>query len=817
MLKNYFLTAFRNCWRNRTFSLINILGLAIGISAALIIFLIVSYEFSFDRFEKDSDRIYRVVLDAKFNGSEGHSAGVQAPLSSAVAHEMTGIEASVPVMSFQGDGNVKVTIERENANAVVYKKQNAVIFTNTDYFHLLPYKWLAGNPEAALQSPFSVVLTEERAAAYFPGVAPESIPGRKILYNEDLSVTVAGIVKKLNKNTLFTAEEFISFATIEKTNLKNNFMMDVWNDWMAYSQVFVKLAKKTSPAAAETQMNVLLKKYNKDAYKDANNMMRFHLQPLNDIHFNLLYQNFNQRTASKSTLYGLLAIAAFLLLLGCINFINLTTAQAAQRAKEIGVRKTMGSSRRQLMAQFLSETFFITIIATLVSVLLTPVLLHMFADFIPPGLHFELLQQPWLILFLLGLTIAVSFLSGLYPALILSGFNPVLVLKNQIGSNNGQTRSAGIRKSLTVAQFAIAQFFVIATAIVGKQINYSIHSDPGFNKEAVINFESPRDRNTAHRTQLMNEIKTVPGVAMVSSGFFAPADKGVAFTNIGYNNGKELLTPNTQIRWGDPNYIQVYQMKLVAGRNVEASDSIREFLVNESFAHAIGFLNAGDAVGKFLEWNNRKIPVVGVMKDFHDQSTHAGISPVVMGGNKGSIYHIKLAANSADGATWKNAIAGMQKIFKDMYPEEEFNYKFVDEMIAGFYEKEQHTASLLKWATGLSVLISCLGLLGLVMYTTNTRTREIGIRKILGASVTSIVSILSKDFVRLVIISFVIAAPLAWWAMYQWLQDFAFKTSMSWWLFAACGLLMLAAALITLSIQTIKTATANPVKSLRTE
>lgn len=817
MLKNYFLTAFRNCWRNRTFSLINILGLAIGISAALVIFLIVSYEFSFDRFEKDSNRIYRVVLDAKFNGSEGHSAGVQAPLSSAVAHEMTGIEASVPVMSFQGDGSAKVTIERENANAVVYKKQPAIIFTNTDYFHLLPYQWLAGSPDAALQSPFSVVLTEERAAAYFPGTAPASIPGRKILYNEDLSVTVAGIVKNLNKNTLFTAEEFISFATIEKTNLKNNFMMDVWNDWMAYSQVFVKLAKDAAPAAAETQMNALLKKYNKDAYKDANNMMRFHLQPLNDIHFNMLYQNFNQRTASKSTLYGLLAIAAFLLLLGCINFINLTTAQASQRAKEIGVRKTMGSSKRQLMAQFLSETFFITAIATMVSVLLTPVLLRMFADFTPPGLHFDLLQQPWLIVFLFGLTIAVSFLSGLYPALILSGFNPVLVLKNQSVTGKGQTRNAGIRKTLTVAQFVIAQFFVIATAIVSKQINYSIHSDPGFNKDAVINFESPRDRNAAHRTQLLNEIKTVPGVAMVSTGFFAPADKGVAFTNIGYNNGKELITPNAQIRWGDPNYIQVYQVKLVAGRNVEASDSIREFLVNESFAHAIGFLNAGDAVGKFLEWNNKKLPVVGVMKDFHDQSTHAGISPVVMGGNKGSIYHIKLAANSADGATWKNAITGMQKIFKDMYPEEEFNYKFVDEMIAGFYEKEQHTASLLKWATGLSVLISCLGLLGLVIYTTHTRTREIGIRKILGASVTSIVSILSKDFVLLVIISFIIAAPLAWWAMYQWLQDFAFKTSMSWWVFAACGLLMLAAALFTLSIQTIKTAKANPVKSLRTE
>ncbi len=817
MLKNYFLTAFRNCWRNKTFSVINILGLAIGISSALVIFLIVSYEFSFDKFEKDSNRIYRVVMDAKFNGTEGHSAGVQAPLSSAIAHEMTGVEASVPVMGFQGDGNAKVSIERDNANPVVYKKQAAIIFTNPSYFQLLPYKWIAGEQTASLKEPFSVVLTEKRAAAYFPGIPITSIPGRKIIYNDDLTVTVSGIVKDLDQNTLFAAEEFISFATIDKTNLKNNFMMDVWNDWMVYSQVYVKLAKDAVAATEEAQMNALLKKYNKNAYKDANNMMRFHLQPLNDIHFNPLYQGFNQRTASKPTLYGLLAIAAFLLLLGCINFINLTTAQASKRAKEIGVRKTMGSSKRQLIAQFLSETLFITCISTMLSVLLTPVLLRMFADFIPPGLHFDLLQQPWLIVFLLGLAVTVSFLSGLYPALILSGFNPATVFKNQSGFTRGQTRSAGIRKTLTVAQFVIAQFFVIATVIVSKQINYSIHSDLGFNKEAIINFEMPRDRNAEHQKQLLNEIKAVPGVAMVSTGFFAPADEGVVFTNIGYNNGKELLTPNTQIRWGDPNYIQVYQMKLIAGRNIAASDSIREFLVNESFAHAIGFLQAKDAIGKFLEWNEKKLPIVGVMKDFHDQSTHAGISPVVLGGNNGSIFHIKLAANSKDGATWKNAIAGMQKAFKQRYPEEDFNYKFVDDTIAGFYKKEQHTASLLQWATGLSVLISCLGLLGLVIYTTHTRTKEIGIRKILGASVTHIVAILSKDFVVLVVVSFLIGAPIAWWAMYKWLQDFAYKTTMSWWIFGLSGLALLVAALVTLSLQTIKTATANPVKSLRTE
>jgi ABC-type antimicrobial peptide transport system permease subunit len=327
----------------------------------------------------------------------------------------------------------------------------------------------------------------------------------------------------------------------------------------------------------------------------------------------------------------------------------------------------------------------------------------------------------------------------------------------------------------------------------------------------------PRDTVATHGKQLLHEIQLLPGVAIASTGFFSPADNGVAFTNISYNNGKEEIKPNTQIRWGDPNYIKVYQLKLVAGRNVEPSDSIREFLVNETYARAIGFVHPEQALNKFLQFNGKNIPIVGIMKDFHDQNTHALISPIVLGGNNGSFFHIKLKPNNTDGSSWKATIAAMQKAFKQIYPEEDFNYQFFDDTLAKMYEAEQQTAGLLKWATGLAILISCMGLLGLVIYTTNTRTKEIGIRKILGASVVNIVSILSKDFVRLVIIAFVIAAPIAWWTMYKWLQSFAYKTSMSWWVFVISGAAMLLLALITLSIQTIKTAVANPAESLRTE
>ncbi|MEO6549829.1 MAG: FtsX-like permease family protein, partial [Ferruginibacter sp.] len=629
---------------------------------------------------------------------------------------------------------------------------------------------------------------------------------------DDLPVTVTGIVQDLDETTAFNALEFISFPTISKTNLQDNFMMTVWNDWMAYSQLFVKLSKGATVAGTEAQLEKLIIKYNKDAHKDANNTMAFHLQPLNDIHFNHNYRG----VGHKPTLFGLLAIGAFLLLLGCINFINLTTAQATQRAKEIGIRKTMGSSKRQLVLQFLSETFFITIIATIVSIALMPLLLKMFDAFVPSGLHFTFIQQPALILFVCGLVVTVSFISGLYPAFILSAFNPVAVLKGQTVAT-GTTRNAWVRKTLTVSQFVIAQFFIIATVMVGKQISYSLNGDMGFNKEAVINFNIPRDIVVAHPKQLLEQIKSIPGVAVAGTGFLAPADQGVSFTNLAYNNGTEELKPNTQIRWGDANFIKIYDVKLMAGRNVLPSDSIKEFLVNESYAHAIGFLHAEQALNKYLAWNGKQIPIVGIMKDFHDQSFHAGISPMVFGGNNGNTFHIRLAPKKAGSTQWKSSIAAIQLAFKKTYPEEDFNYTFLDDTIAALYKTEQQTASLLQWATGLTIFISCLGLLGLVIYTTNTRTKEIGIRKILGASIANIVSILSKDFVLLVIIAFVIAAPLAWWATHEWLQNFAFRTNISWWVFAGSGIAMLLIALLTLSIQTIRTAVANPAKSMRTE
>ena len=811
MFKIFFSTAFRNAWRSKIFTGINVLGLSIGISAALVIFLIVYHEFSYDLFQKERDHIYRVVLDASFNGTEGHSGAVPAPLGAAIEKEVTGVAQTVPIFRFQGDGTAKATVLPSKAGApVVYKKQSGIVFTNGAYFELLSYGWVAGSPQTALRSPFTVVLTESRAHQYFPSLTASAIIGRQLTYNDDLTATVSGIVEDVHNNTSFTNAEFISLPTIAQTGLQQQFMMTVWNDWMAYSQLYIKLSGNTTAAQTEAQIKALYKKYN----KDTQHTVRFRLQPLADVHFNPLYMAVGQRLAHKPTLYGLLAVAALLLLLGCINFINLTTANAARRAKEIGIRKTMGSSRKQLVFQFLGETFFLTLIATAVSVCITPLLLGMFAGFIPQGVQFRPWQQPYIILFLSLLAVVVSFLAGLYPALVLSAYKAAATLKSGVAINSGETRHAWFRKTLTVAQFVVAQFFIIASLMVSKQINYSLHADLGFNKEGIVTFETPRDTIAAHTRQLLNSINAVPEVELASTGFLSPADKGVAFTNVSYVQNPDLKL-NVQIRWGDPEYLRIYGIKLRAGRNVEASDTIKEFVVNETYARAVGFQRPEDAVGKMLLFNGKRLPVVGVMQDFHDQSTHAPISALVFAGSKGSTFHVRLKPHGT--GDWKTGIRKIQDAYRQIYPEADFDLQFFDETVAGFYESEQRIASLLRWATGLAVFISCLGLLGLVMYTTDKRTKEIGIRKILGATVANIIAVLSADFIRLVFIAYFIAVPLAWWALHKWLEDFAYRTSMSWWVFVLSGAFMFLAALLTLGVQIIQAATANPVRSLRTE
>ena len=812
MFKSYLVTALRNFWKNKVFSLINIAGLSIGISAALVIYLIVHYEFSYEKFQKNGDRIYRVVTNMHFPDQDFKNGGVPGPLPEAVRSEIPGIEMS----TFFLLADKKVTVPGMSEKNAVFKKQENIVFADNHYFSLIGYKWMAGSPDKALDAPNKVVLTESRVKKYFSYSDIKETIGKTIIYDDTINVTVSGIVKDLDEITDFTFKEFISLSTLSEEYKKQN----GWNEWgsvSSSSQFLVKLEKGTDPEKIDEQLKRLRKKHEKEAYLATDHF----LQPLNDIHFNADFDSFDQRQGHKPTLYGLLAVAAFLLILGCINFINLTTAQGAQRAKEIGIRKTMGSTKTHLVIQFLSETFLLALTATLLSLVLIPWILKIFSDFIPPGLSFNLINQPYVIGFIIILILAVSLISGFYPALVLSNYKPVTVLKNVANANTSQSRRVWIRKTLTVSQFVIAQFFIIATLVVGKQIRYALTKDMGFKKEAIINFYAPYNYENPDNKQfvLQEKLKLIPGINKISLAGPPPANSGGSSSTMKFKKGDKEIETTVEVKQADTNYFSLYQMKLAAGRNLQPSDTTKEYVINEAYARFLGYKDPSQIIGQFVDKGNWRAPIVGVVKDFNFKSMHKAITPLVFTCQQKnhSTFHISLpdAGNNTD--KWKLTIAKIETAWKEVYPEEDFNYNFFDESIAKFYKKEQQTANLLNWSAGLAIFISCLGLLGLVIYTTTQRTKEIGVRKVLGASVAQIVSLLSKDFILLVMIGFAIAAPLAWWAMNRWLEDFAYRTSISWWVFAASGLAMIVVALLTLSIQTIRSAVANPVSSLRTE
>jgi ABC-type antimicrobial peptide transport system permease subunit len=816
MLENFLKTAFRAFRKNKWVSLINVFGLAVGMSAALVIFLVARYDLTFDRFEPGGNRVYRVVTNFTFMGSTGYNPGVCNPLPAAAKSDVSGLELVVPV--YQPMLPPDVGIPSASGASQTFRQAHEITFTTPDYFNLIPYRWLAGVP-AVLAEPYRTVLTASQAERYFPGLAYDEMIGRTVTY-DSVKTTVAGIVAPLKENSGFSFHDLISYSTL-MTNygLRQSLRLGNWGATSSLSQLFVRLSPGGNPGAVTAQLNGILAH---NLAKNPHKTQTFALQPLSDIHLSSTYGGIadHDNTASRATLYGLMAIAVFLLLLACINFINLSTAQAGQRAKEVGIRKTIGSSRARLVRQFLGETMLMTASALVLSVLLAPNLLKLFAGFVPAGVHLDL-QQPYLWWFALALVMVVGLAAGIYPALVLSGYKPVAVLKNQ-ALPGGRSRSSLLRKSLTVSQFVIAQFFVIATALVSKQIYYATHKDLGFNKDAVVILQTPEKASSVPQNKLLlGQLRAIPGVTLVSLGYDAPSS-GFGFgTEASYHDGKrEVHMEDLAVKFGDENYLRVYRIPLLAGRNLLPADTGRGFLVNEVFVHRIGLQRPQEAVGKVVDGynGNQRMTIVGVVADFNEGSLHDAISPMaLMTSNDVSFsntFHIALPRESGE---WAGILARIRQAYHSFYPDDPAVLQFVDESIARLYEKEAHTATLLRWATGLSILISCLGLLGLAIFSTAQRMKEIGVRKVLGASAAGIVLLLSKEILVLTVLALVIAIPAAVFALNKWLADFADRTNLSWWVFLLCGIGITLVALLISAFQTVRAALANPAKSLRSE
>jgi len=815
MIFNYLKIAWRNLRKHKLFSLINIISLAIGLSASFVIGLMVYYDLTFDKFHKDGELIYRITT--KFETPDGvyRNPGVSIPLKLALKEGMAGVNVTTSIFTAEF---LKV---RNSVNQKEFKKPDKVTFTDPEFFKIFDYHWIAGNKNESLKNPDEVVLTKSRAEKYFPDSPMNEILGKTLVYNDSVPVKVVGVVADIKERTDLIFQEFISMETARRTDMADNALNENWDNTTSSSQLFIKLDPKTSLATVKTQFDELANSHRSNFEINYNQKRDFELQPLSDLHFNqeLNIFNYSNRPASKSVMIGLGFIALFLLLLGCINFINLNTAQANQRAKEIGIRKTLGSSKKQLIFQFLGETFLLTLASALLSIALANYLLKVFSNFTPQGLEFTLFKDPLIIGFSIILIVIVTLFAGLYPSLVLTHFNPVSVLKNQILNTNSKPT---LRRFLTVFQFAIAQVFIIATLLVGKQIKFMMNKDMGFKTDAIVYIQTPwHEKSLDKRIRLYNDIKKLSQVSEISLGYFPPASNSMNSSIATYMDGdKEIQTP-TQMLFADTNYTNLYQIELLAGRN-RLNDTINEYIVNEAYIDAIGIDNPEDAVGKQIKTDGAFFPIVGVMKNFNQRSLKSKIEPLAITGdvyrNEFSNFnciHISLAKMDSEQMT--KTVASLEKLYNSVYIDSDFELNFLDETVESFYTQEKSLSKLLNWAMGLSVLISCLGLLGLVIYTTEIRTKEIGIRKVLGASLTQLNLLLCKDFMLLVGIAFLIAAPLAYWGLNNWLQDFAFKTDLSWWIFVISGIGMLGIAVLIMGTRTIATAMKNPVTSLRTE
>ncbi len=811
-------TVLRHLWRYRLFTILNIFGLAISISSVWIIYRIVSYEFSYEHTLPDKENTYKVITTFnKADRKNSKMGGVAAPLYQGIREEIPGVANVIPV--FKKSVN---SIEIKRANKIFTKEDpDNIIATDASYFNMLPYKWIAGSKAAALNRPNDVVLTESRAREYFPNQKPEAILNKSITYYEwsdTVNRTVTGIVADYATPSQFIYQEFVSLP-------QKGFQPASWTNTNGSDQLFIQIENKAKASSVLQQINALSARKYKDfeagTGKEVKMSKSYALVPVQDVHFATDVEEYGVTKTSKPVLYGLMGIGFFLLLLACINYINMSAAQIPQRGKEIGVRKTLGSNRWQLIKQFLNETLVATIIACLLSLVFSSLGFGILKDIIPAGVTaygsvFEV------IIFMIALAFIITLLAGIYPGWLITQMKTVNVFKNFSVVQSAHQKFS-LQKSLIVFQFFIALVFITSSMIVGLQLRYTLNAEMGFNKDAVVLVSIPwkyldDPKYKDKQFTLLKQLKNESGIENIALGN-APLSSGYSSSPFVYEaDGKPPVTIQTFKKSGDTSYLRLYQIKLLAGRNLHASDTTSEFIINESSAKAFGFANPQDVVGKMIgQLGNPKLPVVGVVKDFNTQDFYTKIEPLAISNNRDDLTTLNIKLNSHTTSQWQKTLGKIEKQWYHFYPAESFHFSFYDETLEKMYVQERQIGKLIDLATIITILISCLGLFGLVALTAFQRTKEIGIRKVLGASVSSIISMFSKEYIILIFIAMLIASPVAWWAMNKWLQDFTYKIQLHWWIFGLAGLIAMVVALITVSFQAIKAAIANPVKSLRTE
>ena len=801
MIRNYIKTACRNLLRQRVFSAINVAGLAIGMATCLLIALFVFDEWSYDRFHEKADRIVRVVFKGTVQGGKLNEAHVMPPVAGALKAEYPEV---LDATRLRRAGKPFFLIDDQ----LFYEEEMA--FADPNLFRIFTLPMLHGNPQTALTEPGAVVITRETALNYF---GKEDALGEIIrVKGENTVYTVTGVIENIPQNSHFHFDVFASMAGFPAGE-SGSWLESEFYTYLELREGFdYQTLEAKLPQLVEKHMGPqILQAFGMDyaAFREAGNNVGLYLQPLTDIHLHSDFAYDLSTSGDIRYVYIFGAIALFMLLIASINFMNLSTAGASRRAREVGVRKVLGSNKRALTAQFLTESILLTFIALLLALGLVAVVLPAFNQLSGKAFTFGFSGHWWVLPGLLLFGLSVGILAGSYPAFFLSSFKPVVVLKGKLSIGR---KGLGLRSGLVVFQFFISISLIFGTTVVQQQLHYIQHKKLGYDKEQVLVLQTwPLGKNeNPFRRQLMQDTR----IASVSNSPYVPAGAS-GNNNYFVHPGEDPSLWVKTLRYDvDENYVPTLGIEMKAGRNFSgeyASDSLG-IIINETAARAFGWED--NALDKTLvSSHNQSLRVIGVVKDFHFKSLHEPITPLVMVLNQ-NYGNLIVKARPGD-------IGGLLRTMEEQYnayhPDLPFSFSFLDERVNNTYQAEQKTGRILGIFAGLTIFVSCLGLFGLATFMAWQRTKEIGIRKVLGASATSVATLLSRDFIKLVLIAFTIAAPLAWYGMNRWLQGFAYRIEIQWWMFALAGLLSVLVALLTVSFQSVKAALMNPVKSLRSE